>query len=169
MATTPRGEFGEFYQAVFGRLVGQLVLVVGDLHEAEDIAQEALARAAARWSRLRGYDVPEAWVRRVALNLSVSNTRRARRRLRALAAMQAPSAVPAISEDALVLVEALRRLPVRQRQALVLHYLLDLPVEEAAHAMGAPAGSVKSWLARGRKALAEQLGEQQEEVRSDHG
>jgi len=64
MAATPRQEFGEFYQAVFGRLVGQLVLVIGDLHEAEDIAQEALARAAARWSRLRDYDVPEAWVRR---------------------------------------------------------------------------------------------------------
>src|SRR6266542_1827097 len=48
MAATPRQEFGEFYQAVFGRLVGQLVLVIGDLHEAEDIAQEALARAAAR-------------------------------------------------------------------------------------------------------------------------
>jgi len=167
MAATPRQEFGEFYQAVFGRLVGQLVLVIGDLHEAEDIAQEALARAAARWSRLRDYDVPEAWVRRVALNLIVSNARRTRRRLRALAGLQAARVVPAVSEDAVALIEALRCLPVRHRQALVLQYLLDLPVEEAARTLGVPAGTLKSWLARGRKALAAQLGE--EEVRTDHG
>jgi RNA polymerase sigma-70 factor (ECF subfamily) len=167
MAATSRQEFGEFYQAVFGRLVGQLVLVTGDLHEAEDLAQEALARAAARWSRLRDYDVPEAWVRRVALNLAVSSTRRTRRRLRALAGLQAPRVVPAVSEDAVALIEALRCLPVRHRQALVLHYLLDLPVEEAARTLGVPAGTVKSWLARGRKALAAQLGG--EEVRTDHG
>jgi RNA polymerase sigma-70 factor, ECF subfamily len=167
MAATPRGEFEEFYQAVFGRLVGQLVLVVGDLHEAEDIAQDALVRAAARWSRLRDYDVPEAWVRRVALNLTISNARRTRRRLRAMARLQAPRVVPAVSEDAVALIEALRRLPLRHRQALVLHYLLDLPVQEAARSLGVPAGTVKSWLARGRKALAAHLDE--EEVRADHG
>jgi RNA polymerase sigma-70 factor, ECF subfamily len=167
MAATPRGEFEEFYQAVFGRLVGQLVLVVGDLHEAEDIAQEALVRAAARWPRLRGYDVPEAWVRRVALNLTVSNARRTRWRLQALAGLRAPPVVPVVPEDAVALLEALRRLPLRHRQALVLHYLLDLPVEQAARTLGVPAGTVKSWLARGRKALAAQLGE--EEVATDHG
>src|SRR6266498_3503171 len=75
--------------------------------------------------------------------------------------------VPAVSEDAVALIEALRCLPVRHRQALVLHYLLDLPVEEAARTLGVPAGTLKSWLARGRKALAAQLGE--EEVRTDHG
>jgi RNA polymerase sigma-70 factor (ECF subfamily) len=165
MAATPR-QFAEFYQAVFGRLVGQLVLVTGDLHEAEDIAQDALTRAAARWSRLRDYDLPEAWVRRVAVNLTISNRRRTRRRLGVLAGLQAPR-VPAVSEDAVALVEALQRLPVRHRQALVPHYLLDLPVEEAARSLGVPAGTVKSWLARGRKALAAQLGE--EEVPTDHG
>jgi RNA polymerase sigma-70 factor, ECF subfamily len=46
--------FEEFYDAVFGRLVGQLFLVTGDLHDAEDAVQEALTRAAARWARLRG-------------------------------------------------------------------------------------------------------------------
>lgn len=167
MATTARQEFAEFYQAVFGRLVGQLVLVVGDLHEAEDIAQEALVRAAARWPRLRDYDVPEAWVRRVALNLTVSNARRTRWRLQALAGLRAPPLVPAVSEDAVALLEALQHLPLRHRQALVLHYLLDLSVEQAARTLGVPAGTVKSWLARGRKALAAQLGE--EEVATDHG
>jgi RNA polymerase sigma-70 factor (ECF subfamily) len=75
--------------------------------------------------------------------------------------------VPVVPEDAVALLEALRRLPLRHRQALVLHYLLDLPVEQAARTLGVPAGTVKSWLARGRKALAAQLGE--EEVATDHG
>jgi hypothetical protein len=55
--------FDAFYAACYGRLVGQLFAVTGDLHEAEDVVQEAFIRAVARWSRLRDYDVPEAWVR----------------------------------------------------------------------------------------------------------
>src|SRR5881392_2746975 len=61
--------FEEFYAASYGRLVGQLVPITGSLEEAEDVCQEAFARAAVRWSRLRDFDAPEAWVRRVALNL----------------------------------------------------------------------------------------------------
>jgi RNA polymerase sigma-70 factor (ECF subfamily) len=165
-----RREFDQFYRAVFGSLVGQLVLVTGDRQEAEDIAQEALSRAAARWHRLRDYDIPEAWVRKVALNLAASRLRQVRTRLRVLTrgGLPPPAPVPAVSEDALALAEAMRALPVRQRQALVLHYLLGLTTEEAGAALGVPAGTVKSWLARGRKGLAAQLGEHQE-VRSSHG
>jgi RNA polymerase sigma-70 factor, ECF subfamily len=57
-----RGSFDECYAGAFGRLVGQLYPVTGDLHAAEEVAQEAFTRAAARWPRLRDYDVPEAWV-----------------------------------------------------------------------------------------------------------
>src|SRR6266536_3537015 len=66
-------DFDGFYAAVFARLVGQLTLVTGNLHEAEEVVQEALARAVPRWARLRAYDVPEAWVRRVALNLATTH------------------------------------------------------------------------------------------------
>src|SRR6266542_3608552 len=72
-------DFDGFYAAVFARLVGQLTLVTGNLHEAEEVVQEALARAVPRWARLRAYDVPEAWVRRVALNLATSHHRRCHR------------------------------------------------------------------------------------------
>ena len=64
-----RESFDEFYAGAVGRLVGQLFPVSGDLHEAEEVVQEAFTRAAARWSRLRDYDVPEAWVCRVAMQL----------------------------------------------------------------------------------------------------
>jgi len=67
--------------------------------------------------------------------------------------------VPSVSVETLALVQALRTLPVRQRQAIVLHYLVDLPVAEIAQMLGVPQGTVKSLLARGRRALAATLGE----------
>ena len=70
--------------------------------------------------------------------------------------------MPPVSVETLALVEALRTLPVRQRQAIVLHYLADLPVEEVARTLAMPGGTVKSLLARGRRALAAKLGEPEE-------
>src|SRR6266536_1322972 len=125
-------DFDGFYAAVFARLVGQLTLVTGNLHEAEEVVQEALARAVPRWARLRAYDVPEAWVRRVALNLATSHHRQARRRLTALLRLGPPPVVPPVSADALALAESLRALSMPHRQVLVLHHLLGLPVEEVA-------------------------------------
>jgi DNA-directed RNA polymerase specialized sigma24 family protein len=49
--------------------------VTGDLHEAEEVVQEAFARASLHWTRLRDYDLPEAWVRRVAMNLATDRAR----------------------------------------------------------------------------------------------
>ena len=66
------------------------------------------------------------------------------------------------SVETLALVEALRTLPIRQRQAIVLHHLVGLPVEEVAQTLRMPAGTVKSLLSRGRRALAARLGEAEE-------
>lgn len=150
-------DFDGFYTAVFARLVGQLALVTGDLYEAEDVVQEAMARAASRWARLRAYHAPEAWVRRVAFNLAVSGHRRTRRRLAALLRLGPPAPVPPVSVDALALAEALQQLTVAHRQVLVLYYLADLPVEQVAHELGVPVGTVKARLARARGALAARL------------
>jgi DNA-directed RNA polymerase specialized sigma24 family protein len=72
--------FAAFYTASYHRLLGQLFAVTGDLAEAENVLQEAYARAFVRWSRVRAYDLPEAWVRRVALNLAGMAAKRLRRR-----------------------------------------------------------------------------------------
>jgi DNA-directed RNA polymerase specialized sigma24 family protein len=72
-------DFAEFYQASYGRMVGLVAALVGDRSQAEDIAQEAFSRALTRWPRIARYDLPEAWVRRVALRLTVDATRRMRR------------------------------------------------------------------------------------------
>ena len=165
------GEFEELYTSTFGRLVGQLFLVTGDLHEAEEVVQEAFTRAAGRWQRLREYDLPELWVRRVAINLATDRRRRVRRRLAVLAQLDAEAAavVPPISVDGLAVAAALATLPRRQRQVVVLHYLLDVPVGEVARQLSMPVGTVKSRLARARSALAAQLDVEIERPRSGHG
>jgi RNA polymerase sigma-70 factor, ECF subfamily len=163
--------FEEFYAGVFNRLVGQLVLVTGNLQEAEDVVQEALTRAAGRWARLRAYDVPEIWVRRVAMNLATDGFRRARRRL-LLAARLVPDPHPPPTLEGVAVTEALQALPLAQRKAVVLHYLLDLPVDQVAAELGVPIGTVKSRLARARAALATQLGTEGERPAGrlqDHG
>jgi RNA polymerase sigma-70 factor (ECF subfamily) len=85
----PSDDFQEFYLAGYGRTVAMAAALTGSRQEAEDIAQEAYARALARWPRLRGYDLPEAWVRRVALRLAIDSGRRARRGLLATARIPA--------------------------------------------------------------------------------
>jgi RNA polymerase sigma-70 factor, ECF subfamily len=165
------GEFEELYTSAFGRLVGELFLITGDLHEAEEVVQEAFTRAAGRWQRLRDYDLPELWVRRVAINLATDDRRRVRRRLAVLARLDADTdaVVPPISEDGLAVTAALATLPRRQRQVVVLHYLFDLPVQEVARELAVPVGTVKSRLARARSALAAQLDVDIDQVRSRHG
>jgi RNA polymerase sigma-70 factor (ECF subfamily) len=130
---------------------------LGDRQEAQDVVQEAFCRAYARWSSVRDYDDPVAWVRRVAWNLATSHNRRrsvaaAFRRRQRVEYDQPPS------PDRVTLVAALRELPERHRRALVLHYLTDQPVAEIAQAMGVSEGAVRVWLHRGRGALAAKLG-----------
>ena len=163
------GEFEELYTSAFGRLVGQLFLVTGNLHEAEEVVQEAFTRAAGCWPRLRDYDLPEMWVRRVAINLATDGRRRVQRRLAVLAQLDADAVVPPISEDGLAVAAALRTLPRRHREVVVLHYLLDLPVQEVARQLAVPVGTVKSRLARARSALAAQLDVESDQARSGHG
>ena len=144
-------EFDEFYARSRDRLAVQLAALTGDPAEAVDHLQEAYIRAWARWSYVGGLDDPEGWVRRVARNLAVSRWRRARR-----VVLRAAPAETAIrwDDDQRDVVEALRTLPRAQREAIVLHHLVGLSVEEVAAELDAPAGTVKSWLSRGRRHLA---------------
>ena len=101
-------DFEGFYRAHYARLVGQMVAVVGDVHEAEDVVQEAFARASLHWSRVRGYHAPDAWVRRVALNYALSGLRRARYRRRTVERLaQVDQSVPAATAEVVDMVAAL--------------------------------------------------------------
>jgi RNA polymerase sigma-70 factor, ECF subfamily len=156
-------DFEAFYQASYPRLVGQLTVMTGSREDAEDAVQEAFARASTRWATLRDYDMPEAWVRRVALNLATSGLRRTRRQRAALARLPLPATEAAQATDRLAIQAGLDRLPLHYRQVLVLHYGADLSVEQVAHQLRVPTGTVKSRLARARAALCVYLEEPQEE------
>jgi RNA polymerase sigma-70 factor (ECF subfamily) len=158
------GSFETFYAATYRRLVGQIFALLGDVEEAEDVVQDAFARAWFHWRRIRAYDSPEAWVRRVAFNQAFNSTRRARRRLAALARHGPEPEVPALSADRADVHRAMARVPLRQRQVLVLAYVVGLSLEEIAAQLRLPLGTVKSRLARGRQRLAEQLGETYEGI-----
>jgi RNA polymerase sigma-70 factor (ECF subfamily) len=147
-------DFDEFYAATSRRLVGQLFAMTGDLREAEDAVQEAYIRAWQRWPRIQGYNDREAWIRTVAYRISVNSWSKARNRLAAHFRAGRHAEQPELSPDSLTLVGALRKIPEAQRRAIVLHHLAGLSIEEIAAETGASAGTVKSRLARGRKALA---------------
>jgi RNA polymerase sigma-70 factor, ECF subfamily len=147
--------FTAFFQEAYPRVVGQLRLLTGDRASAEDVAQEAFARAAGRWRQLSRYDQPEAWVRMTAFRLAIDLLRRAGRQRRLLARLgghRQPEAELDPQDRAVV--EALLRLPLPLREVLVLHHCLDLPVETVAAQTGVSVGTVKSRLSRGRERLA---------------
>ena len=157
------GRLREVYAVAYPRLVGQLVGVTGDPAEAEDVVMEAFARAAPRRSSFHEADNPEAWLRTVAVNVARSRWRRMLRWAHLVPALAATEAYADLPEDRLALMEALRRLPVAQREAIALHHLADLPVAEVALTLGVPEGTVKARLSRGRDALAALLSEATQE------
>jgi RNA polymerase sigma-70 factor, ECF subfamily len=145
--------FEEFFAATYGRLVGLLFAFLHDRAQAEDAVQDAFASALLRWPVLRRYHDPEAWVRAVAFRRAIDQHRRNARQLRALVRL----APPPVGAEHVDLVRALRRLPLAQREVLVLHYVAELAVERVAAELRVPVGTVKSRLARGRAALAQEL------------
>ena len=145
--------FDEFYRATSARMLRYGYALTGDLPEAQDLVQEAYVRAWQRWRRLAGYDHTEAWVRLVLTRLATDSWRRLRNRRVALRRAGPPGDAPAPSEDTVLLVGALRRLPTAQRRAVALHYLCDMSVAEIALETGSSPGTVKSWLSRGRADL----------------
>lgn len=134
-------------------------LLTGDYGHAEDLLQLTLLRTARRWQAARAS--PDAYARRVLINLSRDRHRDAGRRVRESPLTDAypedaSGAVDVIVErDALL--SALRALPARQREVVVLRFYADLSVAETARAMGSSAGTVKSYTARALARLKDLL------------
>jgi RNA polymerase sigma factor (sigma-70 family) len=158
-------EFEAFFRAEHERLFRTLVLVCGNRSEAEDIAQESMARAFERWDRVAKADSPAAYVYRIALNLN-------RRRLRrlALGRRRGQDLTPAQPVDPATTVQAraearraLATLPVGLREALVLVEWVGLSAEEAARVLGIEAVSVRGRLHRARQRLSEVVGGEHDE------
>ncbi|MGO9343142.1 MAG: SigE family RNA polymerase sigma factor [Acidimicrobiales bacterium] len=147
-------EFDLFFRHHRPRLMGQAYVLAGEAAGAQDLVQESFLRAWQHWEDLRGLDDPEPWLRRVMYNLAVSQWRRSRR-LVPLGELEQASSDE--HPDAVALAGALRSLPRRQAQAIVLHDAAGLSASEVARELDVPEGTVRSWLSRGRAALAARM------------
>jgi RNA polymerase sigma-70 factor (ECF subfamily) len=159
-------DFDAFYRASRQRLFDTVRALTGNPAEAQDAVHEAYARAWQRWSKVSRYGDPEAWVRTVARRIAVSRWRKARNRLLAHRRVGAPPPLPGPQPETVALMAALARIPLTQRTAIVLHYLVGLPVAEVAAETGVAVGTVKARLSRGRRALAALLQEEDTHVRT---
>jgi RNA polymerase sigma-70 factor (ECF subfamily) len=149
--------FERFFESHYLRLLKGLVLATGDQAEAEDLLQEAFARAFERWARVAHMESPESYVYVTALNL---NRRRFRRIARSLVpAGERTSDPETIAETRESLIQALQTVSREQREALVMVGWLGLSVEEAARALGIQPESVRSRIHRARVTLRQEMSE----------
>jgi RNA polymerase sigma-70 factor (ECF subfamily) len=122
-------EFEPWYRELHPKLVAWLVVAGGDVELARDVAAEAFTRAYSSWARVVALESPDGWVWTVAYNVLRRHFRR----------------------------RALRSLPLRQRTAVALRYVVDLPQAQIAAVMGVAPGTVSATLVAARKRLADAL------------
>jgi RNA polymerase sigma-70 factor (sigma-E family) len=157
---THEDEFTEMVNSRWPTLVRAAILLGCRPAEAEDVVQAALTRCYQSWRQVRRAESPDSYVHRVLVNTFIDRTRRrSYGELPVAEPRRADAGVTSTDVDLrLDLDAALRALSEAQRVVVVLRYYLDLSERETANALGVPAGTVKSRLARGLAALAIELG-----------
>lgn len=146
--------FAEYFAARSEAMRGTAFLLCGNWHRAEDLVQTAFTKLYVHWNRVSDHEALDPYVRKVLLRAFIDDGRRSwwsRERPQAVPVESA--AAPVNSDDRLMLLEALGRVPPRQRAVLVLRYWEDLSVEETAALLHCSAGTVKSQAARGLNTL----------------
>lgn len=151
--------FEFFYRREYQHIVAMARALLHDGAAAEDLAQESFLAAHRRWDRVARYDAPQAWVRRVMINRANSLRRRMGAEMRALsrAGVERETHMPELSPATTEVWDQVGSLPRRQREAVVLHYVGELSVNEVGEAMGCSTGAVKSHLHRARETLGRRL------------
>jgi RNA polymerase sigma factor (sigma-70 family) len=146
---TAVASYDDAFDALFSTAYRVAYRILGARGDADDVAGDVLAKAWLTWDRIELY--APAWVARASANAAISCVRRrdVRDRLR-LARPREDDVMVELRED---LVRALRRLPSRQREVLVLRYLADLPEQAVADALGCSLGTVKQHAHRALQAL----------------
>jgi RNA polymerase sigma factor (sigma-70 family) len=156
-AETEDRDFRAFFEHERVRLVRATLLLTGNVAEAEDLAQEALARVLERWDRVSEMESPEGYLYRTALNLNRKRLRRMTIAARRALVVSDHDALAA-AEDRVDVLRAVVSLPRPQREALVLVVWLGYGTEEAGTLLRIEPGSVRGRLHRARQALRRQLG-----------
>lgn len=154
--SSPPDELATFIELHYDRLASALVLHCGDPRLAEELAQEAIVRVCEHWEDVRSMQRPVGWMFRTAFNLSSSSFRRRQAAERAYARAGHPASTTEHVDDvdALVVREAMRHLPKRQRSVLILRYFLGYTPQEVADMLGMTNAGVRSTTHRALKKLA---------------
>jgi RNA polymerase sigma-70 factor (ECF subfamily) len=156
---TQRLDFAEFYRGFRDECLRTVLVSVGDQDTAQDLVDEAFARACASWRTVSKHPAPAAWVVRTALNANISRWRRHRREISVpdpgmVADLPAGSGAADGPVDPRIMA-ALMRLSARQRQVVALR--LDLDTSHTAEVLSIAPGTVKEHLARAIASLREDL------------
>jgi len=154
-------DFAEFYRRTRDECLRAVLVSVGDRDLAQELVDEAFARACASWRKVSKHPAPTAWVVRTALNENISRWRRRRREVAVPdpGTFADPSGTYGTAGNAIDprIMAALLRLPARQRQVVALRVFLDLDTERTAEVLGIAPSTVKAHLARALGALRDDL------------
>lgn len=146
--------FQSVFMAEYASMVALGAAVSGNRSHAEDIAQEAMLRLHRNWPKVQAYGKPGAWLRRITINLALSQKRRLTAEAKALVRVGTPrpELPPPLSDDGEIwgLVSALSK---KQRAVVALHYLEDLSFEDIAEILGISASTVRVHLYRAKQSL----------------
>ncbi|GLY01284.1 MULTISPECIES: SigE family RNA polymerase sigma factor [Actinoplanes] len=151
--------FRRFFDDHHADLSRLAYLVTGDSQVADDLAADAFVEVWRHWARVQAADSPVAYARGIVANLARQWIKRQTRersgllRLGLLRRDRDESDTPAILDVR----SALRRLPLRRRECVILRYAFDLPEKEVAAILGISVGAVKSHTSRGAAQLSEFL------------
>jgi RNA polymerase sigma-70 factor, ECF subfamily len=155
LASDPEYEW--LFRDEFPAIMRTVFLICHDHDQAQDITQDAFVELLRHWNRVSHYERPGAWVRRVAIRLTMHSLRR--ERLRSLLERKVTPALPMGPVD-VDLLKAIRVLPPKQRAAVVLFYFEDLPLSEVADMIGCSPATARVHVQRARARLADLLGEE---------
>lgn len=148
-------EFAEYFGARADAMRGTAYLLCGDWHRAEDLVQTAFIKLYRAWNRIAGHHTLDAYTRKILVRTFLDENRRGffhRERVSATSPdWEAPE--HGSTEDRLVILSALTKIPARQRAVLVLRYWEDLSIEDTAQALRCAPGTVKSQTSRGLETL----------------
>lgn len=153
----PRDRFPTFeqtYRREWPAIVAAAAQIVGDASIAEQVAQDAFIVAFRRWGEIRQLDRPGAWIRQVARKTASRQLHRIQREPGLVDEPPPTEPSTGVVDDRLLLKQAIASLPARQRQAVVLYYLTDLPVRVVAQQLRCSQPTVRVHLHRARRALA---------------
>jgi RNA polymerase sigma-70 factor (sigma-E family) len=157
-----RAALSDLYRAEYRKLVHLASLLTGSREAAEEVVQDAFVRLDRSWDRVREPAARPAYLRTTVINLSRTGHRR-----RVLADRHRPASMPdaaaaehhaMVAEEHREVLAAIRTLPTRQRQCMVLRFYEDFTEAQIAEALGISQGSVKTHLHRAMGAMAERLG-----------